>query len=845
MDYSMDTHFLYKEVMPIQLKYYNYTSSIKHWHPHTEVFFVLSGHANVTIEDISFTVSPEDVFLINANDIHQITGNACEMLSLQFEIGKLPYFNNQQEPRFSLNSAGNTYAGKYDYVRYLIAQFVKMNAAGEHIYKTLSMVYALYSHLSDNFQAPPMESITHSRKNQERILSIMNYIEEHYQEGLTLTDVASAQGLSAPYFASFFEKNTGRTFLTYYNEIRLAHAVDALLSTDESIENIAFSNGFGDSRAFVSLFKKKYQQLPSVYRKANAHSHDNIYALSEITLELAASGADSIEKAARFPNLIKYQSYFQKEVSLPSLLTESPRLIDAGKISINADSVPLSHNFHKMMCVGSAKQFLYREVQDMVRMTQKEIHYDYVKFHGILSDEMMVYSEKSDGTAVYSFTLVDKVIDFLLSVNLRPFCQLAFMPIALATDPNRLVDFYHFNTSPPKDMEKWTSLVDALIRHFISRYGLTEVRSWMFCVWNEPDETVNEFSWSDRELFFHFYCQTYQTVKAIDPGFVFGTPSLLLSITEEEGWAAEFFQYVTAHGCRPDFLNIHYYDNTLFESDMRDRSRGEGFSAENMGSSFPLSVDPYAFMKYINQIKLLLKRHHMKAMPIYLTEWNLTISHRDLINDTCFKSCYLVKNLLENYDRLESFGYWCLTDFIEELQLPNELYHGGLGMFTYNGIPKAHYNAFRFLTHIEDEMIGKGDGYFITKKENRIAILVYNYEHYSKLFASGIRSQVSGENRYAPFSEMNSAQFAIQICDIEYQKCLIKERFINQAYGSSYDAWVRMGAQALTWDGDLELLNMQSQPGMYLHQETIEDHLLTIHVQMAPLEVRLIEIEFQ
>ncbi len=316
----------------------------------------------------------------------------------------------------------------------------------------------------------------------------------------------------------------------------------------------------------------------------------------------------------------------------------------------------------------------------------------------------------------------------------------------------------------------------------------------MFCVWNEPDETVNEFSWSDRTLFFEFYCQTYKTVKMVDPAFVFDTPSLLLSVTEEKGWTADFFQYVSVQDCLPDFLNIHYYDNSMFESDMRDRSRGEGFSTENMNNSFPLTVDQYAFMKFINQIKLLLKRYHMKSLPIYLTEWNLTISHRDLINDTCFKACYLVKNLLENYDRLESYGYWCLTDFIEELQLPNELFHGGLGMFTHNGIPKAHYNAFRFLNRLGNELMGKGDGYFITQKENR--------------------------------------------------KCLIKERFINQHFDSSYDAWVRMGAQTLTREEDLELLRQQSQPGMYLHQENIEDHLLTLHIQMAPLEVRLIEIEF-
>lgn len=837
----------YQEIMPIHAAYYDEnTPSYRHWHPSTELFFILSGTAKVTVEEETFEACEEDVFLINANDVHLIEGTSCKILSLRFQMNKLPYFNAARIPRFALNSTGNTHAARYDYVRYLMAQFVKMNSDGEHIYKTLSIIFTLYSHLTENFIAPPLEQISISRKNHERVLTIMDYIAAHYKDCLTLSDVAAAQNLSVPYLASFFEKNTGKTFLTYYNEIRLTRAVDSLLSTDDSIETIALSNGFGDARSFVSLFKKKYNALPSTYRKSHrCDPGDSFYALPAITNEMDRSSRESIEKVIGTPSLIKYQNLFQSDAK-NHILQSATRIIDAGTIDFGTSGIALRHTHHRLICVGSAKQFLYHEVQEMIKKTQQEIHYDYVKFHGILSDDMMVYSEKSDGTPIYSFTFVDKVIDFLLSVGLRPLCQLSFMPIALSSDPERLVDFYHYNTAPPKDLKKWTDLVDALIRHFIARYGLSEVKKWMFCVWNEPDETVNEFSWSDRTEFFEFYCATYRTVKNIDSHFQFGTPSLLLSITEEEGWAADFFRYLRDHACPPDFLNIHYYDNTIFDTDMRDRTASAGgFSAGNMGRSFPLTVDPYAFMKFINNIKLLLKRYHMKSLPVYLTEWNLTISHRDPINDTCFKSCYLVKNLLENYDRLESFGYWCLTDFIEELQIPNELYHGGLGLFTFNGIPKAHYNAFRFLSYLRDELIGKGDGFFITKSENRLAIILYNYEHYSKMFAKGARSGMPNQDRYALFTEMNSAEFSLRLTNLDYNDCLIKERFISQDYGSSYDAWVRMGAQPLTSEEDFDLLRQQSQPGMYLHREIIKDHRLTLCVQMAPLEVRLIEIEFQ
>lgn len=164
--------------------YYDTDAPYPHWHPATELFFVLSGEAQVTVEEETFTVQEEDIFLINANDVHLIEGADCKMLSLRFQIDKLPYFNTARIPRFALCSSGNTHAPRYDYVRYLMAQFVKMNADGEHIYKTLSIVFTLYSHLTENFIAPPLAQISLSRKNHERVLTIMEYINDHYTECL-------------------------------------------------------------------------------------------------------------------------------------------------------------------------------------------------------------------------------------------------------------------------------------------------------------------------------------------------------------------------------------------------------------------------------------------------------------------------------------------------------------------------------------------------------------------------------------------------------------------------------------------------------------------------------------
>ncbi len=478
-----------------RISYIDQTHSLRQWSYETQLLFFLSGTAEVFTEQGRFCLNSEDVLLLNMYDAYQITGTGWKAVVISFRPDRLsaPGDRSGQISRFELCSCGNTYSTVYDFVRYCIAQMVCPGTRKESYYSVRSVFYALYSHLITNFPAPPAQVSPPNQVNRERLVSIMRYVDEHYKESLTLGETADLFGLSTPYLSSFFKKQTGISFMDYYNEVRLSHAVDELLSGTDSIENIALNNGFRDPRAFTTLFRKKYDVLPNAFRKEYSHTEPAEPA-SDSTLNQTFGRAS-------MPGLEKYLTVFHEEIDFTRSFNENPRIIDAGSMSIQAKGKHLTHNYRTMICVGNATQFLYAEIQEMLRRVQKEIHFRYVKFHGLLSDGMMVYSEDAHGMAHYSFTMIDKVIDFMLSIDLRPLCQLSFMPIALAEDPGRLVDFYRYNTSPPKDMQKWVRLVEAVTEHLISRYGEEEVSSWPFCVWNEPDETVEQFSWDDREQF--------------------------------------------------------------------------------------------------------------------------------------------------------------------------------------------------------------------------------------------------------------------------------------------------------------------------------------------------------
>jgi xylan 1,4-beta-xylosidase len=192
---------------------------------------------------------------------------------------------------------------------------------------------------------------------------------------------------------------------------------------------------------------------------------------------------------------------------------------------------------------------------------------------------------------------------------------------------------------------------------------------------------------------------------------------------------------------------------------------------------------------------------------------------------------------------MDSFCYWTLTDFAEEVALPADLFYGGNGMFTHNGVKKASYYPFHFANRLGDKMISKQPGCFVTRSRGKICIMLYNYEHYSDLFAEGGHLDITLSSRYAPFLKNEIVQYNLKLFNLDAKKCMIKEFFVNRENGSCFDTWVKMGAQPLEID-ELNILKT-TQPGLLLRSEKVNNGILNLNIQLEPHEIRLIEISLR
>ena len=90
------------------------------------------------------------------------------------------------------------------------------------------------------------------------------------------------------------------------------------------------------------------------------------------------------------------------------------------------------------------------------------------------------------------------------------------------------------------------------------------------------------------------------------------------------------------------------------------------------------------------------------------------------------------------------------------------------------------YYVLSMLNKLGDSLIANGDGYFITKQNNNYQIILYNYQHFSNLYASGELFDMTFTNRYTPFVNPKIKKFLLTLCNLEFNSYVLKETIVNR-----------------------------------------------------------------
>ena len=104
-----------------------------------------------------------------------------------------------------------------------------------------------------------------------RLRPVVEYINEHFKEKMTIELLSGMINVSQDYFTKIFKDSMGKTPIDYINTIRVNRAMRYLSETDKSMIEIAELVGFCNSNYFHKIFKQYINSSPLVYRKAKGN----------------------------------------------------------------------------------------------------------------------------------------------------------------------------------------------------------------------------------------------------------------------------------------------------------------------------------------------------------------------------------------------------------------------------------------------------------------------------------------------------------------------------------------------------------------------------------------------
>lgn len=269
-------HFRYLNVFLVRM-----ISRTRHIHGEVELGMILDGSLVLHSGTEQYEMGKGDMYLINSLDAHEFVaeGKGALILSIQLSLWMMEQFLTERPNIRFLGSARvkDHYDGREEHYRLLSLLCVELAYAylggrKDYEYKCFSLAsQILYSIKRD----VPNEVISQQdylpmQKKSDRILSVINYIEENFNNKLLLEDIARREGVSMTYLSHLFKDTLGVSFQDYLKQKRFEYACNLIATTQRKILDISISSGFSDVRYLTKLFQERYGCTPKEYRRGTA-----------------------------------------------------------------------------------------------------------------------------------------------------------------------------------------------------------------------------------------------------------------------------------------------------------------------------------------------------------------------------------------------------------------------------------------------------------------------------------------------------------------------------------------------------------------------------------------------
>jgi xylan 1,4-beta-xylosidase len=471
----------------------------------------------------------------------------------------------------------------------------------------------------------------------------------------------------------------------------------------------------------------------------------------------------------------------------------------------DAATVPLPHNWEHTIGSDHAAMALRTEYQEQLKRCHDELGIGHVRCHGLLSHDMGTLVAHGRNQ-IASFHNAHSIWDFLLDNGMKPFVEVSFMPDAIASGQTT-VFHYRGNVTPPKRYSEWADLIRLLARSAVDRYGISEVATWPFEIWNEPN--MRGFWRGTREQYLRLYATAARALKEVHPDIPVGGPA-----TAQNAWIDEFLDFAERRDVPVDFVSTHHYPTD---------------------ATVNLSSDPAIQLAHarrgILREEALKARRRARGKPLYYTEWNTSADSRDPLHDESYAAAFIVKTLLDGHGIADVYSFWTFSDLFEESYFSSVPFHGGFGLLTIHGIAKPSYRAFELLHAVGTELVIPIEGVHPT-----VDAWVVRGNH-------GVDVAVIITNHAYPQHPLVLERVLVHLKTARRPRAATLAR-IDDDHANAKRRWLEMGAPEYPSRVQVDELHAASVVARLPHQLTCDDGGVHVEVDVPPQGVVVVFLTF-
>lgn len=432
-----------------------------------------------------------------------------------------------------------------------------------------------------------------------------------------------------------------------------------------------------------------------------------------------------------------------------------------------------------------------------------------------------MYTEDQNGSPVYNWRIVDSIFDTYIHYKMKPLAEIGFMPEALSLKPEPYK--HNWNPAdknsilfsgwayPPKDYKKWSELIFQWVEHCVERYGKSEVETWYWELWNEPN-----IPYLQAEDQLKTYCKMYDyasdAVKRALPTARIGGPHIA-------GVANDFLRGFIFHclngmngatgknGTPLDFIAFH-------------------------AKGFPTVVNGVVQMGMQNQLstinenlKIISSIPESKKLPIIIGESDpegcaacgMNTHPANAYRNGTMYSSYTAASVARIYDINDFYGTNIIGAVNWSFEFEDQPWFYGFRDLATNGVDKPVLNVFR--------MLGMMPGRRLTVNGN----LDYNFKSICDSSVRGKRTDINALaskdsnsiaillwNYHDNDIQDDGSPVIVTVNNISTKSATVYHYRIDKNHSNSYEVWKKMGSpqhptseqiKELEKSGQLEMLN--------------------------------------